>query len=144
MEEDKVLTEEMFGDPDLYDDICDLRDEESFEDIWIKAEDLCSDLEDKIDDLPEIFYDAFQECVDVIDEIEQVAFLKTLSITGYDDLAASVSEDFVLILKSYCLGLNNKWLISLFNYYAQNKFAYEDINITKNSYNKVFSIILKR
>ncbi len=113
-EEDKIITLEMFGDPEKYDDICDLRDLECFEDIWIKKDELCSNLEDKLDDLPEIFYDLFQENLDVIEEIEQVSFFKTLTVTGYDDLADFVSEDFSLILKSYCLGLNDKWLISLF------------------------------
>lgn len=134
----------MFGDPEEYDDICDLRDLESFEDIWIKANDLCSDLEDKLDDLPEIFYDIFEDASMIIDKITEVSFLKTLTITGYDDLSDFVSEDFELILKAYCLGLNDKWLISLFNYYAQNKFAYQELKLTRRSFNKVMSKILKR
>lgn len=144
MEEDKILTLEMFGDPEEYDDLCDLRDLECFEDKWIEVDELCSDLEDKIDDLPEIIYDLYRECIDVIDEIEQVAFLKTLNMTGHDDLSAFVSEDFILILKSYCLGSNNRWLISLFNYYAQNKFAYKELDLTRKSFNAVMSKILKR
>lgn len=138
IENDKLITKKMFGNPKKYDDLNDKRDLEIFEDKWIELEEKVSEAEDNIDDK---LFDIYDESSAVIDKILETTFIKTMQITGDDDLAACVSDDFELILKGYFFKVNDAWLITLFNYYVENKFPHKKLKLTKKSYDDIFNKI---
>ncbi len=55
-------------------------------------------------------------------EVRKAAFLHVIRLTGNDDLAASVSDDFDLILRAARVGIHDEWLDKLRAEYEAGRF----------------------
>ena len=84
----------------------DMRDEEEFDDEWIRVFDYFEDILIEESYLLEI--DKVRECV----------YLKVYEYTNDCDMAACISDDFEIMCKAYILDYNDNWLNQLINIYT--------------------------
>ena len=95
----------------------DMRDEEEFDDEWMRVFEYFDNvlLEEKY--LPEI------------NKVRECAYLKVYEYTNDCDMAAFVSDDFELMCKAYILGYNDKWLNQLVNIYTMKQVPAGKLNV---------------
>lgn len=58
----------------------------------------------------------------VLEDIQKTAFLAAIRVTGSNELAAYVSDDFDVLARATRLGFNDRWLNTLRLRYEQGRF----------------------
>lgn len=128
---DCVITKELFQDYNL-DDILYLRDDEIFDNNWVKLYNNIKGLE------------ISKEYLEIINEIREEVFIKTYSISEYSEIAGDISDDFDLICRAYILKVNSYWLNSVIYLYANDIIPCDNIDISESNMGKVLNQLLNK
>ncbi|MCB2362503.1 hypothetical protein [Clostridium estertheticum] len=122
---EQIINEQLF-DQD-YDILLDLRDEEMFDDEWIRVYNELEILKKQINERE----------ISKINQIREKSFMLAYNSTKSSDLASCVSDDFELIAIALCVNYNNNWLNALANQYVLKKFPYGQLIEISNQLNEI-------
>lgn len=130
----KIISGNMFK-PEMFDNldenfVLDSRDDFVFENDWLRVS---NDLEEQ---------EINSEYNDLIHEIAKQSFITVYNITGSDELASYISDDFELISKAIILGYNDAWMNSLILSYANQIFPYGKLELIEISVNEVVNNLI--
>ncbi len=111
-------------DEEKINEMLDSRDNADFENDWLRVFREI-ELREKLKPLQ-------NEDFAKLNEIREIAYKKTFSITNHSELASYVADDFELIGKSLFLDFSDEWLNSLFLCYLQGIFPHSKLNPKPN------------
>ena len=118
----KIIEGKMFLNNELLDIdedyVLDLRDKPEFEKEWLRIFEKFKNIE------------LTETEILLINKIREQSFLAVYNITGSDELAGYISDDFEIICKGIISKFNDSWLNSFMFSYANYKFPYGELENT--------------
>lgn len=110
LQNETIIHNKLFEHSEDIDELLDLREEDTFDSKWMNIFSKIQKAE---------FTEEIQQ---YINQIREVAFMKTYQITNSSDISAYVSDDFELIAKCYVIGIDDTWMNGFILSYANGKF----------------------